>query len=226
MNVRRFALLACVALAVRVDAQAPQPAAPGTTFYMASYVEVVPASRAGGLSALKAYRESVRALDGAMRVELFEQTGEPGHFVMIESWRDQQRYLEAATAARTRLLDALKTSRQSGWDERPYKTLTVEPPTAGRSAVWVISHVDVSPDPKVASLLRQLAEASRKEAGNLRFDVLQHTQRANHFTVIEGWRDRKALDAHAAAAHTKEYREGLQPFLGSPLDQRVFVSVE
>ena len=58
-------------------------------------------------------------------------------------------------------------------------------------------------------LLRRLAEASRKEEGNLRFDVLQHAMRANHFTVLEAWQSQKALDAHAAAAHTKQYRDAL-----------------
>ena len=44
-----------------------------------------------------------------------------------------------------------------------------------------------------ADLLTALAEASRKEEGNLRFDVLQHTMRANHFTIIEAWQTRKLL---------------------------------
>ena len=82
--------------------------------------------------------------------------------------------------------------------------------------------MDVTPNPQVPVLLRQLAEASRQEAGNLRFDVLLHTMRANHFTVIEAWRNQQALDAHVAAAHTKQYRDALQPLTGSPLDERTF----
>jgi quinol monooxygenase YgiN len=99
-------------------------------------------------------------------------------------------------------------------------------PPAGRQVVYVVSHVDVAPNPQVPVLLRQLADASRKEAGNLRFDVLQHTMRANHFTVIEAWRNQQALDAHVAAAHTKQYRDTLQPLTGSPLDERTFRAVE
>ena len=45
---------------------------------------------------------------------------------------------------------------------------------------------------------------------------------ANHFTVIETWRDQAALDAHVAAAHTKQYRDDVLPLTGSPLDERVF----
>jgi quinol monooxygenase YgiN len=38
--------------------------------------------------------------------------------------------------------------------------------------------------------LHKLPEASRKEEGNLRFDVLQHAMRAKHVTVIEEWQNR------------------------------------
>ncbi len=86
----------------------------------------------------------------------------------------------------------------------------------------VIAHVDVAPNPAVAPMLARLAQASRQEPGNLRFDVLQHTMRGNHFTVIETWRDQAALDAHVVAAHTKQYRDEVLPLTGSPLDERTF----
>ena len=124
-------------------------------------------------------------------------------------------------------MDALQPIRISDLDRRPYKTLT-ENPAAGSTngqTVYVITHVDVSPSPQVAVLLQRLAEESRRDEGNLRFDVLLHTMRSNHFTVIEAWRNRAALDNHAAAAHTKQYREELAPLLGSPLDERMFEGV-
>ena len=96
-------------------------------------------------------------------------------------------------------------------------------------AVYVISHVDVGPNLQSqppGPLLTTLAATSRKEPGNLRFDVIQHTMRANHYTVVEGWRNQQALDAHVAAAHTRQYRDALQPMTGSPLDERVFKSIE
>ena len=88
--------------------------------------------------------------------------------------------------------------------------------------VSVIAHVDVAPNPAVAPMLTRLAQASRQEPGNLRFDVLQHTMRGNHFTVVETWRDQAALDAHVSAPHTKQYRDEVLPLTGSPLDERVF----
>ena len=58
------------------------------------------------------------------------------------------------------------------------------------------------------------------------FDVLLHTMRSNHFEVIETWKSEKALENHAAAAHTKKYRDDLQAALGSPLDERIYKSIE
>ena len=101
-------------------------------------------------------------------------------------------------------MDAVQPMRVSDWDRRPYKTLSVASGQAEANcrAVVVITHVDVS-DPNVAVLLKRHADASRLEKGNVRFDVLQHTTRANHFTVIETWspldeRAFKGLDCRAS----------------------------
>ncbi|MEO8256001.1 MAG: antibiotic biosynthesis monooxygenase [Acidobacteriota bacterium] len=201
------------------------------TVYAAAYVEVMPSARAAAIAALKQYRDASRRQEGFGRLDLFEQIGWPGHFAIFEAWRDQPAFDAHNAAAQKPLLEALQPIRVSGFDQRPYKTLSVAPPEPRQPApaggsISVVSHVDVSQDPRVPVMLRSLAEASRKEDGNLRFDVVQHTMRANHFTIIETWRDQKALDAHTAAAHTRQYRDALQPMTGSPLDERVHRPVE
>lgn len=196
------------------------------TFYAVSYVETLAASRPAAVAALGAYRAASQKVDGCVRVELFEQIGRPGHFAIVETWRDQKTF-DARDAALQRVLrDALQPIRVSDYDQRPYKTLSVGRAAAETpQAVVVIAHVDVSPSPAVAPMLVRIAEASRLEKGNLRFDVTQHTMRGNHFTVVEVWQNQAALDAHVAAAHTRAYRDELQPLTGSPLDERVFTRV-
>jgi quinol monooxygenase YgiN len=198
------------------------------TVYAVSYVEVMPSSRAAAIAALRQYRDASRKQDGYGRLDLFEQIGWPGHFAIFEVWRDQKAFEAHTAAVQKALLDTLQPIRVSGFDQRPYKTLTVAPPSsaAASGAISVVSHVDVSQDPRVPVMLRRQAEASRKEDGNLRFDVVQHTMRANHFTVIETWRNQQALDAHAAAAHTRQYRDELQPMTGSPLDERMHQAID
>jgi quinol monooxygenase YgiN len=222
-------LLISAVLASQARAGAPADPAADVQVYAASYVEVMPSARATAIAALKQYRDASRKQEGYGRLDLFEQIGWPGHFAIFEVWRDQKAFEAHNAAAQKALLDALQPIRVSGFDQRPYKTLTVAPPpssAASSASVSVVSHVDVSQDPRVPVMLKRLAEASRQEDGNLRFDVVQHTMRANHFTVIETWRDQKALDAHAAAAHTRQYRDELQPMTGSPLDERVHKAVD
>jgi quinol monooxygenase YgiN len=197
-----------------------------TSFYAVSYFEVPASSKAAAVSAFKQYRDASKKDDGFVRIELFEQAGWPGHLNLLETWANQKAFDAHAAAAHTKewrtKVDQLRLSE---YDQRPYKTLSVGPPPSGshEKSTYVIAHVDIGGQgTNVADLLRRLAEASRKENGNLRFDVFQHTMRANHFTVIEAWQNDKALEAHSAAAHTRQYRDGIAPIAGSPLDQRIY----
>jgi quinol monooxygenase YgiN len=225
-----ISLVVSLALALSTVATQAVDTPADTAFYAVSYVEVNASSRSAALAAFKQYRSANQRLTGAAgfgRLDTFEQIGRPGHFALIETWRDQKSFDARDQGIQAQLLDALKGIRISGYDQRPYKTLTVGPaPTGSRAAIVVVSHVDVTPNPQVPIMLKRLAEASRSEQGNLRFDVLQHTMRANHFTVIETWRDQKTFDAHVGAAHTKQYRDELQPMTGSPLDERVYQVVD
>ena len=203
---------------------------PDTAAYTVAYVDILPASRAAAIAAVKQYRDASRKDYGFERIELFEQSGRPGHFCMIETWAGQRDLDAHAASANTKeFRNTIDTMRLSDYDQRPYKRLSVGAAHNDGSSrsTFVITHVDIGGQgTNAAELLRTLAEASRKEAGNLRFDVLQHAMRANHFTVIEEWRSVKAMEAHAAATHTKEYRNRLGPIAGSPLDERVYKAVE
>ena len=74
--------------------------------------------------------------------------------------------------------------------------------------------------------LRQIADPSRQEAGNLRYDLLQQSSRPNHLTLVEAWRDHKALEAHEAAAHTVKFRDASTPMSGALFDQRLYRAIE
>ena len=213
-----------IALLCALALTAPALRAQDTTFYAVSHVEIAASAAKDAAAALRAFHDATMKQDGCTSVEAFEQVGRAGHWVIVETWRDQKAFDARDASVQQRLIDSTKTIRVSGLDQRPYKTIAVAAarPGAGGNAVSVISHVDVAPKPAVAPMLAKLAQASRQEPGNLRFDVLQHTMRGNHFTVIETWRDQAALDAHVSAAHTKQYRDEVLPLTGSPLDERVF----
>ncbi|MEQ1884373.1 MAG: putative quinol monooxygenase [Bryobacteraceae bacterium] len=91
--------------------------------------------------------------------------------------------------------------------------------------VWVITHVDFAPQPggigEALNLLKLYAADSRKDAGNLRFDVLQQDNRMNHLTLVEEWKTREDFEAHTRSEHTKQFREKAHAMMGSPFDERL-----
>lgn len=208
----------------------PSPTAADGVAYHVAYVEALPAAREGAASALRAYRDAARREPGAARIDVFQQVGRATHFVVVETWSNLESRDAHATAPSTRTLrESMARLGASGYDERPYKTLSVAPArVGGAQAVHLVSHVDTVPTPGAdgPGLLRRIADASRAEAGNLRYDVLQHAVRANHFTVVESWANQAAADAHASAAHTRQYRLDVQPMTGSPLDERMFKALD
>ena len=219
-------LLPLLISTVLLSAQAP----PDSSAYSVAYVDIALASRTAAITAIKQYRDASRKDDGFQRIEFFEQVGRPAHFCILETWansRDLDTHAASANAKDFR--NKIDSMRLSDYDQRPYKTLSLD--TAhndGNSRnIFVITHVDIGGQgTNAADLLRRLAEAGRKEEGNLRFDVLQHAMRANHFTVIEEWQAARTVETHAAATHTREYRNSLGPILGSPLDERLHKIVE
>ena len=88
--------------------------------------------------------------------------------------------------------------------------------------VFAVAYIEVLPssiDPAI-DLLKQLANISQAESGNLRFQVLQRIGRPNHFAILDAWAAVQLQETHAEAAHTKSFRKELEPLLYSPYDER------
>jgi quinol monooxygenase YgiN len=62
--------------------------------------------------------------------------------------------------------------------------------------------------------------------GNLLFDVLQVDGHPNHFTLVQGWRDRKAFDASLTASSTREFRQKITPLEGALYDERLYHALQ
>src|SRR5689334_3532439 len=105
-----------------------------------------------------------------------------------------------------------------------FAILTVVPgftaPQSTKTSAYTVSYIEVLPSARATTLaaLKQYRDTSRKDQGFMRMEFFEQVGRPAHFAIIDMWSDQKSSDAHAAAAHTKAYREKLQPMLGSPLD--------
>jgi quinol monooxygenase YgiN len=217
-------LLAAIVMAL---GSAPGASADDPILYTVTYVEVIPPATAQAAALLRQYREAGRKDQSNLRLEVVQRLDRPNQFVILAAWRSPQAHKAHAAAPpaadfRARLQPHLASPN----DERLHAGLSVGAAPAGVAAggIFAVTHVDVIPPRKDDSLglLRQLAEDSRKEPDNLRLDVVQQTNRPNHFTVVEVWRDRAAFDAHGMAAHTRRFREQLAPLSGALYDERLY----
>jgi autoinducer 2-degrading protein len=59
-------------------------------------------------------------------------------------------------------------------------------------------------------------EASVKESGNLRFDVLQTAANPAHFVLYEAYVSPEAAAAHKKTAHYLKWRETVESWMASP----------
>ena len=194
--------------------------------FVVTYIDVAPASRDADAGFLRQLVAASRKDPGVIRYEAFQRSSPSNQFTIVEIWKDQQSYDAHAAAAH------VKTFRQqiephliAPIDERPHVALAAGPKDNAAipaGALIAVSHVDVIPPKKDDGIaaLKTLADPTRKDGGNLRFDVYQQKSRPNHFTVVEVWRDQKGVEAHEIAPHTKQFRKVLGAATGALYDQR------
>jgi quinol monooxygenase YgiN len=89
--------------------------------------------------------------------------------------------------------------------------------------VYAVTYLDVSTDWVLqgTGLMKQFRDASRHQAGNLEFSVLQETARPNRFAILEAWKDQAAFDAHAKSAEASHFDFVLEAIRNSPPNQHV-----
>lgn len=98
----------------------------------------------------------------------------------------------------------------------------------GSDKVYVVSHVDIIPPQAAAGtkLVQQYVIDTRKDPGLVRIEAGAEISRMNHISIVEVWQDKKAFDEHVSNAHTRQYRQQLDPMLGSPYDERLHHNLE
>jgi len=218
--------MALLPLAMAPQTKAQDGADP--TRYAVSYVEVAPAMKDTTSALLRQLAEASRKDPGAMRFEVLQRTAPTNQFMILEIWKDQQALdAHGATAHAKQFRDKIAPMLIAPIDDRILLAITAAPAQSAPGAIYVVSHVDVGPPSrdKIIAAFNALAGPTRKDAGNLRFDALQQTNRTNHFTMVEAWRDQASDDAHELAAHTKQFRDALAPLTGALYDQRWYTGL-
>jgi len=240
-TVVRVLLLGLVVMAIGVigdaRAQTPSPAPAPTpapivgNIYSVTYIEVMPISKAEAVTLLRRYRETVQKEGGNLRCEVVQRIDQPHQFAILEIWKDQASFeAHGKSPSTTETREKSAFIRNAPTDERVHTALSIGPidAPAARGGIYVATHVDVIPprkDDGVAALKR-LGEDSRRDHDNLRFEVVQQISRPNHFTVVEIWRDAKAVETHSMAAPTREFRDKLATMTGALYDERLYRAID
>lgn len=88
-------------------------------------------------------------------------------------------------------------------------------------------HVRVKPEDveafKAATVVN--AEASRREAGIARFDVVQQSDDATRFVLVEVYRTAAAPAAHKETPHYATWRDVVAPMMAEPRSSVKFANV-
>ncbi len=225
---RLFVALAIVTLGFSHTARA----ADGDTAYVVAYFETAFADKDKVRALARKLSEAVAREDGNLRFEVLQRVGQPDQFAILEAWKDKAALTAHAEAASTReFREKLGAMLRSPYDERPHTALGVGAvgvaAEKSRTGIFALTHVDIVPTEKDkgVSLVKEMAEQSRSDPGNIRFEVLTQNSRPNHMTVIELWKDKHAIDAHSATAAKKKFRETLSPMSGSLYDERFYRSI-
>jgi len=222
MNAFHLAVaVATLAIAMTGAAQAQD----ANAVHVVTYVEVKPPAKNEAATLLKGLRETSRKDEGNQGTEVVESISRPGQFVILSAWKDQKALDAHMAAAATKdARDKLNAVRNSPADDRIHGGLSLAAAQSAKRGFYVVTHVDVPPPRKdeCVEMLKKLADDSRKDDGNLRYDVVQQSNRPNHFTVIEVWKNRKAFDAHAMTEHVRAFRDKLTPMSGALYDERLY----
>ena len=213
-------LAAGLGLAVQAAAQIPAA-------YAVTYFDIAPVDFDKAAALLRPFAAATRKEDGNAEFTLLDEVGRGERFAIVEAWRDKAT-LDAHQAAMKVLAEKLQPFLAASFDVRRYAPLSIAPPAADAvklgAAMYVLTHIDVVPAAKdeVAGLIKNFAEASRKDKGEQRFDALVGDEHPNHFELIEAWDSHLLREAHAFAAGAKAFRAKLVGFEGAMYDERLY----
>jgi len=165
------------------------------------------------------------------QIMLLQEVSRPERFVLVEREKpdvstEGVREIQAVTELLTDQLTAPPDLRMNR--EFSEVALATGAKADARANVYIVTHLDIgSPDrARVEAALRQLSVAALRSEGNLRFDIWQQTDHANHFNLISGWISESQFRAFAASRAARDFRQTVGPLLGSPYDERLFRRVD
>ena len=91
------------------------------------------------------------------------------------------------------------------------------------SEVYVVAYIEAlaARSDAAAGVIRHHAAVCAQELGEVGFRALARAGHPGQFALLETWSDEAARLAHISSSHVSEFRNGLEPLLAAPYDERV-----
>jgi quinol monooxygenase YgiN len=95
---------------------------------------------------------------------------------------------------------------------------------ADETQVTVVTHLDLLRTNLAAGLpiIEQFVLASRSDPGVISFQLITWAPTPNHFQLLEVYDSLEAFNRHVSAAHTIAFRTAVEPYIGAPIDERLY----
>lgn len=75
----------------------------------------------------------------------------------------------------------------------------------------IVATITVKPEFKedILKSLHDVVDATRKEEGNVSYDLHSHVSDENVFTILEVWKSRDAITLHNASDHFEAFKKAI-----------------
>ncbi|WP_099466545.1 putative quinol monooxygenase [Konateibacter massiliensis] len=90
--------------------------------------------------------------------------------------------------------------------------------------IIVIANVQVKEGngEKFVSAAQNCINETRKENGNISYNLLSNTEDKCNYTFVEEWESKESLDTHMKTEHFGSFGAAIQDLLAQPLDIAVY----
>lgn len=75
------------------------------------------------------------------------------------------------------------------------------------SILKIVATIDIKAafETELVDILHTIVDETRKEEGNISYDLHQDIKNPLRYTILEVWKDQSAIDAHNASAHFQTF---------------------
>ena len=135
---------------------------------------------------------------GNIDYDIYQSQTDPTQLMIFETWKNQASLdVRSAAAHFTRIVPQLANAAVGEMAIQSF-TQTSE---GSQIRINCMLKVDAANVTKALGLAKELVEASRKDDGNIDYDIYQSQTDKTQLMIFETWKDQPSLDAHSASAH-------------------------